>query len=320
VRPRRGARRPATHHAHHAPAAAAAPEMSQIYSNLLVVFYTFCCTCHSYRTAVADKPADNPCVTWVPGSCSVSGINPDNFIPAIYSAWMWRPSGTCGSAKFGGSCQRCSGQPHDFSCGYLFPCFSVSAGVWGHKDVCASEGPCIAHLPGTSNISSQTCASFYPGKGPQWEHWGWQVTQKGQHPSKALGQLISHVTGGVEYVLARSPAATPFANCGPGDVGWVPLQPDGTLGCLNAAANCVPWQMCNGFEVAYCRVCKPCPPVFNASFHPGPNCTKCPSPFPPRWHTVHSFWPCHRSRPSGECTAIVSSHEATEDSLASHAW
>lgn len=59
-----------------------------------------------------------------------------------------------------GYTQECSGKPHDFSCGYLFPCFSISAGVWGHKDVCASEGPCIAHLPGTSNTSSQTCGSY----------------------------------------------------------------------------------------------------------------------------------------------------------------
>ena len=95
----------------------------------------------------ATKPVDNPCVTWVQGSCSVSGLDPGKFIPAIYSAWMWRPSGTCGAPGFGGSCQQCSGRPGDFSCGYLFPCFSVSAGVWGHKDVCASEGPCIAHLP-----------------------------------------------------------------------------------------------------------------------------------------------------------------------------
>ena len=85
-----------------------------------------------------------------------------------------------------------------------------------------------------------------------------QVAQKGNHPSQALGQLIQFVRKGITYVLARSPAATPFANCGPGDIGWVTLAADGTLGCMNAAANCVPWEMCNGYEVAYCKVwCEP---------------------------------------------------------------
>ena len=31
-------------------------------------------------SVTADKPQDNPCVTWVPGSCSVSGIDPSKFI------------------------------------------------------------------------------------------------------------------------------------------------------------------------------------------------------------------------------------------------
>ena len=121
----------------------------------------------------ASRPADNPCVTWVQGSCSVSGIDPSKFIPAIYSAWMWHPNGACGSKNMSGSCSRCSGRPGDFSCGYIFPCFADGPDIWGHKDVCASEGPCIAHLPASeSNVSSQTCPSWYPGKGPQWEHWG----------------------------------------------------------------------------------------------------------------------------------------------------
>ena len=211
----------------------------------------------------ASRPADNPCVTWVPGSCSVAGIDPSKFIPAIYSAWMWHPDGACGSANMSGSCSRCSGRPGDFQCGYIFPCFADGPDIWGHKDVCASEGPCIAHLPADeSNVSSQTCGSYYPGKGPQWQHWGWQVAQKGNHPSQALGQLIQFVRKGITYVLARSPAATPFANCGPGDIGWVTLAADGTLGCMNAAANCVPWEMCNGYEVAYCKVwCVPAAPL-----------------------------------------------------------
>ena len=30
--------------------------------------------------------------------------------------------------------------------------------------------------------------------GPAWQHFGWQVTQRGLHPSKAAGQLVSHAT------------------------------------------------------------------------------------------------------------------------------
>ena len=109
-----------------------------------------------------------------------------------------------------GSCSRCSGRPGDFQCGYIFPCFADGPDIWGHKDVCASEGPCIAHLPADeSNVSSQTCGSYYPGKGPQWQHWGWQVAQKGNHPSQALGQLIQFVRKGITYVLARSPGQPP---------------------------------------------------------------------------------------------------------------
>ena len=42
--------------------------------------------------------------------------------------------------------------------------------------------------------------------------------------------------------------------------------------------------MCNGFEVAFCRACKPCPVPYNNSFRPGqgcPNCTQPPTPPPP---------------------------------------
>eukprot|EP01052_Picozoa_sp_SAG31_P044413 SAG31_NODE_7731_length_1607_cov_1.060345_2_plen_202_part_01 len=85
--------------------------------------------------------------------------------------------------------------------------------------------------------------------------------------------------------MARSPAAIPFANCGPGVTGWVPLFANGTLGCMNYDAEMISAELCNGFEVAVCKACKPCPPVYNASFSPGPNCTtKCrkpPLPPPP---------------------------------------
>lgn len=68
------------------------------------------CLSLSLASTWASRPDDNPCVTWVAGSCSVSGIDPSKFIPAIYSAWMWHPVGACGSPNMSGSCSRCVAQ------------------------------------------------------------------------------------------------------------------------------------------------------------------------------------------------------------------
>lgn len=40
--------------------------------------------------------------------------------------------------------------------------------------------------------------------------------------------------------------------CGPGVTGWVALT-DERLGCFEYAANVIPAEICNGFEVAYCK-------------------------------------------------------------------
>ena len=55
------------------------------------------------------------------------------------------------------------------------------------------------------------------------------------------------------------------------------------MGCFEYAANAIPAQICNGFEVAYCKQCIPCPQVYNSSFQPGPGCPPCakPPPAPP---------------------------------------
>ena len=73
-----------------------------------------------------------------------------------------------------------------------------------------------------------------PAKGPQWEKFGWQVAQQGSRPDQAEGQLITDPSG--RYVMSRSPAAIPFAGCGPGVTGWVEIGADGTLGCMNCTA------------------------------------------------------------------------------------
>ena len=112
----------------------------------------------------ADRPADNPCVTWQKATCSGvvnrSWASVDDFIPAIYTAWQW-----IGKGNNSGSCVPCSGHQGDFNCGYIFPCYADGPGEnnWGHHDVCASSGQgCNTHLP--SGKSSTTCSMWFPGK------------------------------------------------------------------------------------------------------------------------------------------------------------
>ena len=129
--------------------------------------------------------------------------------------------------------------------------------AWGQGEPCNTQ-----RLNGTN---AQVCTQWWPGKGPQWQRWGWQLSQKGAKPDTHAGQLIEYQG----KVLARMTAPSPYANCGPGNVGWVPLMPDGTLGCLHYAANVLSNCMDN-YEVAICKACKPCPTPYNSSFNPGP--------------------------------------------------
>ena len=46
---------------------------------------------------------------------------------------------------------------------------------------------------------------------------------------------------------------------GPGVTGWVPHFANGTVGCMEYDANIIDAEMCNGFELAICKACKPCP-------------------------------------------------------------
>eukprot|EP01048_Picozoa_sp_COSAG05_P011806 COSAG05_NODE_1138_length_5750_cov_15.376747_3_plen_771_part_00 len=234
--------------------------------------------------ARAGKPDNNPCVSWkLQTSCDGAAPNVPDYIPATYSAFIWHASGTCGTPTAGGSCPACSGQPSDANCAYIFPCFADGPDVWGHRDVgphvASIPSPCYTNVPG-SKSAWQGCSGYHAGKGPDWQNFGWQVAQKGSHPSTAKGQLISHVTKNKTYVLARSPSTNPFAGCGGGKTGWVELASDGSLGCLEAAANCIPWDTCNGFEVAYCASCKPCPKKYDPNFSPGPGCPNCTKPTP----------------------------------------
>ena len=111
-------------------------------------------------TALArgDRPADNPCVVWVEasqkGTTDPSKDALDLFIPAIYSAWQWKPGPE--PAKTG-SCPACDGKQGSFDCAYIFPCYSDQPGItgWGHRDTATGGVPrisfvvtgCNTHLP-----------------------------------------------------------------------------------------------------------------------------------------------------------------------------
>ena len=188
--------------------------------------------------SISDRPTDCPCVSWRHGDChrAINGSLGD-YIPAIYGSYEWFPvnqsSGACAACpcpsmngKEGPDGQGCGG---NMACAFIFPCFAGGNGnAWGHHDVLVfGEGePCNAALPNGSDF--QTCDQWWMGKGPAWERFGWQLTQQGARPDSHAGQLIEH-NG---FYLARSTQASPFPHCGTGDVGWVQLQADGTLGCM----------------------------------------------------------------------------------------
>ena len=88
--------------------------------------------------------------------------------------------------------------------------------LWGQGESC--------NIQMANGSETTTCNQWWAGKGPQWEKFGWQLSQQGAKPDTHAGKLIQY--GG--YILARSVQAEPYANCGPGTTGWVPLQPDGS--------------------------------------------------------------------------------------------
>jgi hypothetical protein len=205
------------------------------------------------------RPKDCPCITWKfpPQQCNTLArdINLDDYLPSIYSAYVWH-----GAAA---GCTKCSGSPGDFYCAYIFPCFAVGPGVniWGHHDtlnrgVMMGNIPCNAERPPapgsnqTDGSDGATCPQWWAGKGPEWERFGWQLAQSGAKPQAHAGQLIEYDG----YILARDPQASPYPNCGPGNVGWVPYLADGTLGCMHQASNAVTSTTCNGFEVRRMRL------------------------------------------------------------------
>ena len=88
----------------------------------------------------------------------------DLYIPAIYSAWQWKPSGNATDPS--GSCQPCDGREGSFGCARIFPCYADQPGIsnWGHRDTSVGDVPrvsflvtgCNTHLP---NVRSLPCRS-----------------------------------------------------------------------------------------------------------------------------------------------------------------
>ena len=99
----------------------------------------------------------------------------------------------------------------------------VSGQGWGHHHLGSSVHFCIkngcnVHLPGGAAGGScgSTCddpgddgppctntskklGMWLPAKGPQWEQFGWQISQAGTAPARGAGQLITDPSG--QYVL-----------------------------------------------------------------------------------------------------------------------
>lgn len=185
----------------------------------------------------ADRPADSPCITWVKGTCTgpIGNSNVSDFAwtAKVKTGWQWTGAG----------CPACpASDPSSFSCAYLLPCYAdgPNENNFGHRDTVGdrmdfSTFGCNTHLP--SGGSSISCNQWFAAKGPQWENFGWQVTQQGASPAQGSGQLITDPSG--KYVLARASAAIPYPGCGPGITGWVNLS-GGKLGCMEYDAATTP--------------------------------------------------------------------------------
>ena len=73
---------------------------------------------------------------------------------------------------------------------------NTNVDIWGHHDVVAwGQGePCNTQTADGRN--AQPCGQWWPGKGPQWQRWGWQLSQTGSTPdthagpSSPLGTLL----------------------------------------------------------------------------------------------------------------------------------
>ena len=119
---------------------------------------------------VCDAWRMDSCVTWVEasqkGAVNSSWDALDQFIPAIYSAWQWKPGPFVPpAAPTNGSCPPCDGKQGSFNCAYIFPCYSDEPGAsgWGHRDTSVGGVPrisflvsgCNTHLPdGNSSMAN----------------------------------------------------------------------------------------------------------------------------------------------------------------------
>ena len=123
--------------------------------------------------ATGARPDDCPCITWQHETCNTQSnqVNIDDFLPAIYSAYVWH------GPQVG--CTPCSGNHGDFYCAWIFPCFADAPGVdiWGHRDflnrgVMMGGLPCNALPANGTRGSMGECSQYWAGKGPQWERFG----------------------------------------------------------------------------------------------------------------------------------------------------
>jgi hypothetical protein len=224
--------------------------------------------------ARADVPVDIPCVSWTPALMGIVPPNVDDLFVADVGCIDCEPGGGSGSdSSSSGICLQTTN---------IYPCFANSTNTWGHRD---GRG----NLPSDysachTQVGDQVIFAdhmYLPQKGPQWQTWHWQLTQRGAPvPDNAIRFGSS--------VMALSTSNGPGTCIGAGYTGWAVGKPDGTFGDVYFTTGQDPAQT-NEFEVAICKAYKPTPAPTTAAPptpvppppSPGPTTTPAPTPRPP---------------------------------------
>ena len=199
--------------------------------------------------AVADKPMDLPCVTWIPLT-SDQDTDPTNLFVAAYT-WVIQDG-------FGDCIEK----------GDIFPCFASDSGIntWGHHDYQAQDIPsdyCRTYHEGAVYMSNNM---YVPQKGPQWSTWKWVLAQAG-------GVVPLNAIRYGSSVMARSTQNGPGQCCGIGFTGWAIGNPNGTFGDVHFSIVDIPVTT-TSFEVAICE-------AYHPTTTPVPPTPVPPTPVPP---------------------------------------
>ena len=206
--------------------------------------------------ALADKPDDLPCVTWEPLTSFQNTPDPSTlFVAAV--TWVITSAIDPSQCLYQGD---------------VIPCFASDSGsnTWGHHDYQNDQilsDYCRTWINGSVYYSNNM---YVPKKGPKWQTWEWQLTQKGATvPANAIRYQ--------DKVMAMSTVNPPGHCTGKGFTGWAHGLENGTFGSVHFGLHLTPVQT-NSFKVAICKAYHPTPaPPTPAPATPNPP----PAPTPP---------------------------------------